>query len=198
VPLSNYALDKFVSQQLSELGTCTLADLDSEFPDHANWIDTFVKQKAFTNHIPDEHIPLAFAQIRRADAALDSWAAARASLAAPAIKKVPSQYFYALRHLETVIACVEQAYNFGRKSLGDVKMFTNKDGSAYERLNSIYNLSRHAPLGKLPPGHLHPVWVVTNGIRTAESMLSYEELQEQVREVARVARALSLGTRSGS
>ena len=80
MPLSLYALDKFVAQDLSELTECRMVSVASDFPDPASWIRLFVLNGMLRNRLPKEKTALAFALIRRAEAAIEDYEAARANL----------------------------------------------------------------------------------------------------------------------
>ena len=78
MPLSLYALDNFVAQDLSELTECRLVSVAGDFPDHASWLSTFVLNWMLRIPLPKEKAALVFALIRRADGAIDANAGAAA------------------------------------------------------------------------------------------------------------------------
>jgi hypothetical protein len=47
MPLTLYALDMFVSQELSKLTACSPQSLDAEFPDRIHWLNQFVLERIF-------------------------------------------------------------------------------------------------------------------------------------------------------
>lgn len=182
--ISNYTLDTFVAQDMSKLTQLSIKSLAEEFPNADKWFAQFVLRRIFQVHVPDEKAALAFAIIRRAHAALQEWELA--SAAAQGDLRSVGTYFRVLRHLESCISCVWQGLEFARKSL-DQDLFKKGDGSVYERLNWVYNVSRHFSPDALPQGDLHRNWLSDEAIHTREQTVSFDELREAIRMLARVS-----------
>jgi hypothetical protein len=72
-------------------------------------------------------------------------------------------------------------------------LFTQGDGSPYERLNLLYNKDRHSDPAKLPEGHLHAVWIKNDGLYADGANLTFDELRELVHEIAGIADKLAKG-----
>jgi hypothetical protein len=201
MPFSNAGLDMFVSQDLSKLTACHPLPLSIELPDRSEWFSKFILNRAFRNHVPDERAALAFAIIRRADAAVDEWELA-CEATMRSVRK-PAVYFEVLRHFESCVAGLWQGLEFGRRTLkaerlreGDpdgYKLFQRGDGSVYERLNHIYNVSRHYDPSALPQGDLHRVWLSNDGMHTREHHITFEDVREQLLSLARIASAIATG-----
>ena len=119
MPLSHYALDTFVSQDMSKLTACAPRSLATEFPERNHWLSQFVLRRIFHNHVSEERAALAFILVRRAEAALDEWELA--CEAAHDVRK-PSGYFKMLRHLENCVTALWQGLEFGRRAL-ETKLF---------------------------------------------------------------------------
>lgn len=184
MPLSAYALDTFVSQEISKLTSCSARSFGEEFPDREGWLTQFVLKRIFHNHVSAQRAPLAFALVRRAEAALDEWE--HACAVAGTDLRSPSNYFRALRHFEACIAALWQGLDFARKALA-AKIFQTGDGSTNERLNFIYNKSRHFDPSALPAGDLHAVWLSNDAVHTQEHALTFAELRDSVASLARIA-----------
>ena len=165
MPLSNYALDTFVSQEMSKLTACTPQSLECDFPERGHWLNQFVLRRIFHNHVSEERAALAFILVRRAEAALDEWELA-CNAATQEVRR-PSGYFKVLRHLESCIAALWQGLEFGRSATGS-RLFEKGDGSEYERLNWLYNVGRHFDPQALPSGDLHRLWITNDGLHTRE------------------------------
>lgn len=188
--ISNYALDKFVSQELSRLTACAPRGLADEFPERSSWLNQFILRRIFHNHVPDDRAALAFALIRRAEAAIDEWELACQTTTRD--MRSPSAYFKALRHFESCVAAIWQGLDFGRRALG-IRLFQQGDGSAEERLNFLYNRSRHFDPQALPTGDLHAVWLTNDGIHTHEHSITFEEAREILATLARIANGIVTG-----
>jgi hypothetical protein len=193
MPLSNYALDTFVAQKLSELTAPSATSVAQEFPGLDTWLTTFVLKTIFHLSLPQDRAALAFALLRRAQAAIEDYDDACAALR-PIVErqKTVSEYFRALRKLEGAIAMLYQAYDFAMKGLG-IKLFEPDDGTPYQRLNLLYNRSRHTNVSTLPPGHLHTVWLQNDGVYTDGATLRFDELEDLLRDLGRIAERTSTG-----
>jgi len=194
VPLTLQGLDAFVSQGLSGLTGLTARTLAEDFPDRFDWINEFVLRRIFHNHVPDQNVALAFVLLRRADAAIDEWELACAS--SKGDLRSASVYFEVLRHFETCIANLWQGLDFGRHAL-DRKLFESGDGSAYERLNQVYNHCRHFDPMQLPQGDLHAAWLTNDSVVTEKYQVSFEELREAISLLARIASKIAKGPNLG-
>jgi len=183
MPLTHYALDTFVSQEISKLTACVPESLVTEFPERAHWLNQFVLRRIFQNHVSDENAALAFILVRRAEAALDEWELA--CIAATQDVRHPSGYFKMLRHLESCIAALWQGLEFSRRAI-DTKLFDKGDGSVYERLNWIYNVGRHFDPQALPSGDLHRLWITNEGLHSREYSLTFVEVRDALKSLARV------------
>lgn len=186
--ISNYALDKFVAQDMSKLTHLSIESLIEEFPDADEWWAQFVLRRIFHSHVPDAKAALAFAIMRRTHTALKEWELA--VTAAQGDLRSLGTYFSVLRHLETCISSVWQGLEFGRKSLGE-PLFKKGDGSAYERINWIYNVSRHFDPEALPQDDMHRVWLSDQSVHTREQTVSFDELREAIRMLARISKKIA-------
>ena len=190
MPLTFGGLDTFVSQGLSALTACPAQSLDDDFPQRSEWISEFVMRRIFHNHVSDERAALAFVLLRRAEAALDEW-----SLACHTAKgqlRSASVYFKALRHFEACIANLWQGLDFARRAL-NTKIFQPGDGTAYERLNEVYNTSRHFKPSELSAGNLHALWLTNSGVRTETHEVTFEEIREALALLGRIATKIVKG-----
>jgi hypothetical protein len=193
MPLSMYALDTFVAQDLSQLTECRPAPIAPEFPDYSSWLSSFVLNWIFRISLPKDKAALAFALIRRAEGAIGDYEEARTELASlVAGGRSISLYFRCLRRFESTVAMLYQSLDFVRRALG-IKLFDPGDGSPYERLNLIYNKSRHSDPETLPTGQLHAVWIKNDGLYADGANLTFDELRDLVRDIGRIADKLAKG-----
>lgn len=187
--ISNYALDTFVAQDMSKLTQLSINSLAEEFPNADKWFAQFVLRRIFQRHVPDEKAALAFVIVRRTHAALQEWELAHA--AAQGDMRSVATYFSVLRHLESCLSAVWQGLAFARKSLGQ-DLFKKGDGSTYERINAIYNVSRHFdPEKDLQQGDTHRVWLSDDALHTREQTVTFDELREAIGMLARVSEKLA-------
>ena len=186
--ISNYALDTFVAQDMSELTQLSIKSLAEEFPNADKWFSQFVLRRIFQAHVPDEKAALAFAIIRRTHASVQEWELAGA--AAQGDLRSLGTFFSVLRHLESCVSSVWQGLEFARRSLGQ-NLFEKGDGSAYERMNWVYNVSRHFDPEALQQGDTHRVWLSDQAMHTREQTVTFDELREAIRMLARVSEKIA-------
>ena len=193
MPLTPYALDNFVAQDMSKLTECQMVSVASDFPDYSSWISSFVLNGMLNNRLPKDKTALAFAIIRRAEGAIEDHEAARAHLedfvnGDPII----SSYFRCLRKLESTLAMVSQAHEVIRKALNR-DFFDKNDGSPYQRLNHIYNRNRHDKPETFPSGNLHAVWIKNDGLYEKEANLTFDELRDLIHRICHAANKMAKG-----
>ena len=194
--LTNYALDKFVSQQLSQLTECNVFNVAERYSQAKHWVSNFVLNSMFGGSVLEEGRIFTFFFLRRAEAAFTEYESACQALIefVNAPSKRPSLYFRALHHFEMTIAMLWQAYDLTKKALNH-KLFNKGDGSDYERLNWIYNVSRHFNPLDLPSGQIHVIWLTNAGIQTEKHGVSFPELEEFLVEIGNLANSISQAKR---
>lgn len=78
-------------------------------------------------------------------------------------RQSPSQYMTAIFHWEVFLSQAWQGYSLVKYLLKLPQVFEKGDGSIEERLNRLYNQSKHAESViksvNLPPGATIPVWL---------------------------------------
>lgn len=177
LPLSNFALDNFISQQLSQLTENNTVVVSHNFLDSKEWISNFCLNSILGGYASKEDRSFIFFFLRRAEAAFVEYeyACETLELFITNKSKSPSLYFKALYHFEIVITMMWQAFALRIKKSGN-KIYSEKDNSIYERLNQIYNISRHFDPSKISKENIHVIWVTNNGIQTEDKQLPYPEL----------------------
>lgn len=187
MPFTYYAIDKFISQDLSKLAACNMPDL-SQFENAKSWVANFILNSIFRVTVDQKTKQLIFAFLRHSEMAFMEYTSAKTELqeyiAGP--KDRVSTYFRALYHLESTLALADRAYEFLRKFTNQ-KFFEKNDGSALDRLRRIYNISRHLEQSTMSEEQLHPIWITNQGINTSKCTLSFEELKELLIEIASCA-----------
>ena len=185
--MSHYALDKFVAQDLSQLTECRAAPIAAEFPDYQSWLSSFILTSMFRHPLSEDKAALAFALIRRAEAAISDYEEARAYLSEfVAGNRDVGVYFRSLRKFESAVSVLCQALLLVPKALGK-KLFKKGDGSSYDQLNLINNKIKHADPEALPAGHLHVVWLKNEGLIADGASLPFDELRDLLHQIARQA-----------
>lgn len=192
MPLSNYALDKFVSQHLTQFTACDAPSLSRELAQAEHWVNNFILHSIFKVSVPAESKPYIFAILRRTQMAMSEYEAGRVE----ALRYISgdtnrvSIYFRALYHFELVTQILYQAYDYIHQ-VTEGKLFNKGDGSPIQRLNRIYNVSKHLEHSSIPPGYIHAVWLSNQGVNVSDAMLEWSELATLVKELGEVANCLS-------
>jgi hypothetical protein len=187
MPLTNYSFDTFVAQQMSQLTAPAASPIGAEFASSSTWFADFVLNSIFVKPLSMQGRRVAFAWLRRANAAVESYDEACLSLRdLTSGKNRIRAFFRALDKIEHALAMAYQANYFARKAL-NYPLFAPNDGSVLQRLNEIYNVSRHTDLSRLSDENIHPVWLTNDGIHCATASLEYVEFESVLRELAKVA-----------
>jgi|SRR6476469_120905 len=198
MPFTTYGLDNFFAQEISALSECNAPDLAEHFAEVEPLIDNFILNSIFTFPIKTEYKPYIFGIFRRVQMALVEYQNGRTLLLLylNESKKNTSLYFQALSHFEIAVTLLYQAYEFLRK-LGkkieskETNLFEKGDGSSLEKLNRLYNISKHLEASTIPEANLHHVWISNNGICANGVTMSFTELADLVKEYVAIANAFS-------
>lgn len=197
MPFTTYALDNFFAQEISALSECNAPDLGDHSAEVGDLIHNFILSSILISPIKTEEKPYIFGIIRRVQMALVEYQNGRTLLLLylNESKKNTSLYFQGLSHFEIAVTQLYQAYDFWRQ-LGkkreskETNLFKTGDGSPLQKLNRLYNVSKHLEPSTIPEGNLHHVWISNNGICASEVTMSFTELADLVKEYVAVANAL--------
>lgn len=196
---SHYALDQFFAPKLSDLGVPHVPALSIDAEVSRSWISAFVLTCALRVQIDDPYRQLMFSYLRRVDAAVVNYCQAQTDLAAYlSAKNVGiTHYSRCLYAFENCIAMSYQAFLLLRQLVPDKpSLFERGDGSVLQRMDRVYNASKHADEfiangGRYPPNGTLPVWLVTTGIESVDCVLTFAELAEEIEALARIAKQLA-------
>ncbi len=102
-----------------------------------------------------------------------------------------SSYYKAISIWETVFLNWAVAFDLIVKLGGNKKLFTKGDGSEEERAYEIHNEIKHCG-GSIFGGHWTengtiPIWLTNSGMSSHNHTITYDEISELVREVAKFA-----------
>ncbi|MGZ8224079.1 MAG: hypothetical protein ACXW0H_03235 [Methylobacter sp.] len=187
MPFTKYAVETFISKKITEVTECNVADLYTEFPSAKKWLSSFGLMVIFVNQPREEMRPFALQFLRRVEAAFSEYALAREDLQGlvAGSRGKWSPYYGALYHFESALGQLYQVYDNSRKML-DSKLFESNDGSPLDRLNKIYNTSKHQVAVEE-----QPIWITNEGIETNNIKITFGEIEELLRACGRIAMTLS-------
>jgi len=194
MPLTHNGMDTFVGKDLSKLTECNCSCLKDEYPGSNSWLNNFILTQIVKAKLDDSTTKFAFALLRKSEALFDEYeqACTQLSLFVLNEEKSVSPYFKCLHHFENSIALLYQSYELVRKLIGK-DLFNKDDGSSLQRLNSIYNDSRHSDLSLVPEGKLHRVWIDNKEISTARASISFHEFEAMIREIGNISKQFGEG-----
>lgn len=196
---SNYAKDRFLAPKLSQLTACKAPVLGVAPTASAAWLPGFVFTSALRVTIGEPQRQLIFNFLRRVDTAILEYTRGQDALMAyfnAAEHSGITQYSRCLYAFEAAIAMTYQAYLLVRQLLPNKPaLFTKKDGSELQRLDRVYNASRHADEyiangGRYAPDSTLTVWLVNGGLECEAATITFAELAEAIESLARVANEL--------
>jgi hypothetical protein len=190
--MSNYSLDTFVAQELSQLTECNAPDLSKEFEQAEHWITNFIMNSMFSFNVDQLTRSYIFMIVRRAQMGIAEYNLGRLLLldytAGP--PEQVSLYFRSLFHFENAAALFYQSYDITRHVRND-KPFQRNDGSPLDRLNKLYNSSKHTTPSQIPATHIHAVWLTNDGLSDKDVSLAWDEFSDIIRDVCTFANALT-------
>lgn len=186
-------LRDFGAPKLAELTECNAPEIP-EWPKHqANVIlnDVFCGIE-----LPAEVRPYILNMMRRMETAVGEYRLGREMLQAY-VDELPRrnnhflQALRALSHFEQSAAALYQAAQLTRPITKE-QLFENNDGSPEQRLNVIYNRSKHfdEPVGSLPPAV--PVWLTNEGLECSSAALSFAELHGIILDITKCCECVAV------
>jgi hypothetical protein len=190
---TNYALDTFFAQHISELTKCEAPNLSEELGLAESWDRNFILNSIFRINIDSKFKPFMFGIIRRVHMAFFEYQDGRKALLEylGGHRDRISTYFRALYHFELVTMLLYQAYEYERK-VSEKNRFEENDGSPLERLHKIYTESKHPGTpSEIAEGYLYTVWLTNSGIASKSAVLSWEELADLARKEGKIADNIS-------
>lgn len=184
---TKHATDQFISKKIAEVTAIGATDVSSEFQSSATWVSSFGLCVIFQNHPPEPNRQFALQFIRRVEMAFAEY-----SHAVECLKDLVgggegrwSPYYRTLYYFEAAIAQLYQAYDNERKKL-DKNDFTSGDSSVLDRLNKLYDASKH----QLASSE-QTVWFTNAGVSTNDSSVTFAEFEELLRQYGRLANKIT-------
>ena len=196
MPLPNYSLDTFVAPHLSELTSLGVPDLQGCTGEYGHWVNNFIHNTILRVRLENRNSQLVLFFLRKVEGAFQEYHEGRDFLASYLQKrnKAVSVYFHALRHFEVAALLAYHAYDT-LCTITQKKFFTKDDGSPLQRLNHLQNISKHANKalgrGDIPDNLSVPIWLTNSGIECHDTVLSFAEFAETLRELAKLAEVWS-------
>jgi len=195
--LSNYALDNFIAPKLSQLNKCIAPDVSKQYKESPHWLYNFILNMMLRFKIEGRDRQYRLFFLRRAQTAFREYDIARHMLQ----KYINSDeqnielFVESLFHFETCIAQMWQAYDQTRRYLSSKNenykdIYTKGDGSPYERLNMLYNITRYGGDNISVDGTV-AMWITNDGLEAKDASITFDELAKLLGEIGYLADKLS-------
>lgn len=190
---TNAAVEMFISNKVTQVTECNATDLSTEFPDATGWVSGFGLLVIFNDQPPVQLRPFCLRVVLRVEMALADYALGREALIdlLSGNRGRWTPYFRALIRFESTIAQLYQALDSIAKVTGK-KLFQSNDGSVADRLNKLYNVSKHAPAHDD-----QPLWISDTGIECPGVVLTFHEIEDILRSLGAWARQWSSTAQTG-
>ena len=201
---TDYGLDRAFAPFLSRLHECGAAPLEFDATLRPGWLSKYIITTQFTWPLAGPMRQIGFGLIRRADQAAEEYEAGRRELEAY-IHTEPTTRMYrysrALGHFETCLASTYQGWLHVRAFHPEkLPLFEKGDGSDVERVNALYNASKHAEerldAGEGADESTLLIWFTNTGLQSKKAALEFTELRKLVDQLSRIANMVALGPQS--
>ena len=189
---SNYFLNNFISFDLSDLSGNNAEKRDTT----SRWVNTFILNAAYRYRMEDSERLLIMNLLRRVESSFHQYNLGSSQLDEYLLgdKTGVSRYFSAVVCFEIALSHLYQAYMFGQRLTG-TKLFNSNDNSSLDRLNKLYNISKHydgtISKGELAEINTIPIWITNEGFKSVNTFLSYSDVHEMMNEMEYISNGLT-------
>jgi hypothetical protein len=191
---TNEFMDKYVAPNFSAFTEATIPDMSAISPEQGHWLRNFVLNGFFRASLDDSTRRSLYSFLRRTEAAFREYEAARRLTLAHLARPNPdasSQYIEAIEHWEQFLSQADRAWAVLVR--GAKIVFVKDDGSVFQRLNLLYNITKHLESAikadQFPPDGTLPVWLTNDGLQAVDGMLTFIEISEILADLAKWADA---------
>ena len=189
MPLSAYAKDNFIAPGMSCFTSASIRDMSGVSDAQEHWLYNYMLNSLLRVDLDERLRQALFNFLRRTQFAFREYALAREQTLAylrRASNATPI-YFVAIGHWEVFLSYAYQAHEI-LACTGEAALFDRGDGSVLQRLNLLYNRSKHVETaigaGQLAPGSTLPVWLTNDGLSAVDGRLTFDEMAEMLGELA--------------
>ena len=179
---------------MSKFTSATLPDLSAIDSEQEHWLANYILNSILRVNVQSPERQRLFNFLRRSHSAFEEYAAARElTLRYLAEPEGKLGYLKAMGHWEALLGYTWQAYRlilpakFGN-------LYEKGDESFFERLNNLYNKSKHADGAILDGKYLEDsplcVWLTNEGLKSTDELVTFEEVVETLTQLAQLAAAV--------
>ena len=190
--------DEFMATDASGFTEAAVPEIGSTHPGSKHWVSNYFLNSVFRGQYGSPTRELVAVLLRRVTIAFEEYDLAKARTDEFVQRRLDGQqpmrvYLSALHHWEQCVAAAWQAVAAWTKLTGEQAFEPDADSpSAEERLNHLYNGSKHTDSKIVTPGQMPEsgplaVWLTNEGLRSVEHLLTWSELAEVLDELAKAA-----------
>lgn len=192
-PTNNFT-DKYVAPGFSSFTAVNIPDMSAITREQGHWLGNFILNSWARVTMDDDMRQTLFNFLRRTEAAFREYEEARRLTLAHLADWRPnavSEYIKAIGHWEQFLSQADRAWAVLVK--GEKTLFAKDDGSVVQRLNLLYNRTKHLETAinseQLPPDGTIPVWLTNDGLQAVGGKLTFAEIAEILVDLAKWADA---------
>jgi hypothetical protein len=189
MPFTKFALDSYISDRISAVTEVGATDVSNEYPNYDTWISGFGLSAIFTDSFKPQYKHFILQYIRRTVMCLSHYKVAYVHLQAHVAAKDSrwSPYYLSLSYFEDAVANLYQAMDISRKIMNS-RLYEKNDGSQEQRINILYNVSKHAAADDE-----QSIWLTNFGLECSSCCVAFSEIEESLKVCANLSRQLSQG-----
>jgi hypothetical protein len=189
MPWSAHSKDNFFAPEMSQFTSAAIRDMSGTSDQQEHWLYNFMLNTLLSVQVEQRVRQTLFNFLRRAQFAFREYALAREQTVAFLSNResVPT-YLVAIGHWEVFLSYAYQAFELLAPTEKRA-LFEPNDGSILQRLNLLYNRSKHLSKAinsdQLATGSTLAVWLTNEGLRCVDGHLTFDELAGVLEELAR-------------
>lgn len=207
----NWAIfDEYMATEASAFTAAEIPEIGPTHPESKHWVSNYFLTSVLRAQYGSPTRELVATLLRRVTIAFEEYDLAKARTDEFVQRRLDGEqpmrvYLSALHHWEQCVAAAWQAVAAWMKTTG-LQAFEPDPlaPSAEQRLNHLYNWSKHTESKVVTPGQMPDsgplaMWLTNDGLRSVDHLLTWKELAEVLDELAKAAdilqdpKALSAG-----
>lgn len=190
---TNDFMDRFVAPGYCSFNAATILDMSAVSREQGHWLTNYILNGSGLRGVSldDGTRRTLFNFLRRTEAAFREYEAARELTLAHLAKPRHKEYVKAIDRWEQFLSQADRAWFVLVR--GEKILFVKDDGSIFQRLNLLYNRTKHLETAinseQLPPDGTIPVWLTNDGLQAVGGKLTFAEIAEILVDLAKWADA---------
>lgn len=179
---------------MSQFTNAEIPNMSGHCNQSEHWVSNFILNTLLRQNLQAPLRQYFFNFLRRSESAFREHALAREATVQflDGSRQSPSRYMMAVFHWEIFLSQAWQAYALLIDIQGE-NIYEKGNGSVEERLNSLYNQSKHTEKvirgEEMPETATVPVWLTNEGLESHNVRLTYHETGDVLSHLAEYAQA---------